>query len=186
MSDWPFGDLTPLKYRVILADPPWYFKNWSAKGEVKNPVSHYSCMTLAEIQELPVGQLAAPDCLLVLWATAPMLPQAIATVKAWDFTYKTAGAWAKRSKTGGAWAFGTGYILRSAAEFWLVGTLGHPKPGSRSVRNLIEAPIGDHSQKPYQMHDMIEQLVPHGPYCELFARERRRDWDSWGLEVDKV
>jgi hypothetical protein len=61
---WPFGTLTPLKYRVLLCDPPWYFRNYSAKGEEKNPVAHYDCMDLAAIKGLPVSQLAAPDCAL--------------------------------------------------------------------------------------------------------------------------
>ena len=29
----------PLQERV--ADPPWHFRNYSKKGELKNPVAHY-------------------------------------------------------------------------------------------------------------------------------------------------
>ena len=117
---WPFGDLPMFHYGVILADPPWYFRNYSAKGEEKNPVAHYDCMDAASLAALPVNQLAAPDCAMLMWATAPMLPEAITLLKAWGFTFKSAGAWAKQSSTGEKWAFGTGYCFRSAAEFFLL------------------------------------------------------------------
>jgi len=183
-NEWPFDDLVPLRYGVILADPPWRFQNYSVKGEQKNPTAHYACMDLAAIQALPVSQLAAPDCALVMWATAPMLPQALETLAAWGFAFKSAGAWAKQSSTGAAWAFGTGYCYRSAAEFWLLGTIGRPRQRSRSTRNLIVAPVREHSRKPDQMHADIEALF-HGPYAELFAREQRPGWDAWGNEIGK-
>lgn len=181
---WPFGNLIPLRYGVLLIDPPWRFQNFSARGEKKNPISHYGCMDVAAIQALPVSQLAAPDCALIMWCTAPLLPEAIATLKIWGFTFKSAGAWAKRSSTGQKWAFGTGYCYRSAAEFWLLGTLGSPRQRVKNVRNLIVAPIREHSRKPDQMRGDIEALWP-GPYAELFARESAPRWENWGNESDK-
>ncbi len=181
---WPLGELLPSRYGAIIADPPWRFALRSAKGETKSPQAHYACLPLPEIMALPVGQLAARDCALFLWATAPMLPQALATMAAWGFAFKTAGAWAKRSKADGGWSFGGGYILRSAAEFYLVGTIGSPGRVSRSVRNLIAAPVREHSRKPDQLHADVEALYP-GPYAELFAREPRPGWDTWGNETDK-
>lgn len=181
----PFGALPMYQARVILADPPWYFRNFSAKGEEKNPVSHYGCMDLAAIKALPVSELAyPPGCALIMWATAPMLPQAIETMAAWGFTYKSAGAWAKQSSTGLRWHFGTGYCYRSAAEFWLLGTIGHPKQKSRSIRNLIVAPVREHSRKPDEMRRDTELLFD-GPYIELFAREPAPGWMSWGNETGK-
>lgn len=180
----PFGDLRPLSYGGILADPAWSYDNWSAAGEAKNPKAHYACMSLDAIKALPVSHLAAGDCLLVMWATAPMLPQGIETMTAWGFRFVTAGAWAKQSRTGEKWAFGTGYVLRSAAEFFLVGALGKPAYQARNIRNLLVAPVREHSRKPDHMHRMVEALVP-GPYLELFARERRPGWDAWGNETDK-
>jgi N6-adenosine-specific RNA methylase IME4 len=181
---WPFEHLRPLHYGVILSDPPWYFKNFSTKGEEKNPVAHYDCMDLAAIKALPVSQLARPDAVCVMWATAPMLPQAIATMAAWGFVFKSAGAWAKQSSTGEKWAFGTGYCYRSAAEFWLLGTLGTPRQKIRNVRNLIVAPVREHSRKPDKMRSDIESLWD-GPYVELFAREKAPGWDAFGNQVGK-
>ncbi|HIQ16690.1 MAG TPA: DNA methyltransferase [Novosphingobium capsulatum] len=180
---WPFGTLRPLSYGAIIADPPWYFRNYSAKGEVKNPVAHYDCMGTADIAALPVHQLAGPDCALFMWATAPMLPDAIHLMQAWGFTFKSAGAWAKQSSTGERWAFGTGYCFRSAAEFYLLGTIGKPKVRSRSIRNLIVAPVREHSRKPDALHADVEALY-HGPYAELFARQARSGWEAWGNQTD--
>lgn len=181
---WPFGELQPGKYGVIYADPPWRFSNFSAKGEAKNPVAHYPCMKIEDLARLPVSRLAAPDCALIMWATAPLLDRAIELLKEWGFTFKSAGAWAKQTSTGTAWAFGTGYVFRSAAEFYLVGTIGKPRVLSRSVRNLLVAPTREHSRKPDQMLADVEALYA-GPYAELFARQRRLGWDSWGNDVDR-
>jgi MT-A70 len=99
--DWPFAGLAPRGFKVIIADPPWNFRAYSDKGLKKAPQQHYGCMDLDAIKVLPVAELAHPDgCALALWATAPMLPQAFAAMKAWGFTYKTMGAWAKQSRTG--------------------------------------------------------------------------------------
>lgn len=181
---WPFANIRPLSAGLILCDPPWRFKNFSAKGEAKNPVAHYACMDAAEIAALPVGQLAGPDCAMLMWATAPMLPDALDLMRAWGFTFKSAGAWAKQSSTGNAWAFGTGYCFRSAAEFFLLGTIGKPKVKSKSVRNLIVAPVREHSRKPEDQYAMAEALF-EGPFVELFARSGRPGWQSWGNEVGK-
>lgn len=181
---WPFADLRPLSYGAILADPPWQFDLRSVAGEEKSPQAQYDCMDLAAIKALPVSHLARGDCLLIMWATAPMLPQAIDTMAAWGFRFVTSGAWAKQSSTGNKWAFGTGYVMRSAAEFYLIGAIGQPDYHSRSIRNLIVAPIREHSRKPDRMHADIEALVD-GPYLELFARHRRPGWDVWGNQTDK-
>lgn len=181
---WPFGDIRPLSAGCIIADPPWRFENYSAKGEAKNPSAHYACMSTDEIAALPVSHLAGPDCAMLMWATAPMLPDAIELMRAWGFTFKSAGAWAKQSSTGNKWAFGTGYCFRSAAEFFLLGTIGEPKVRSRSVRNLIVAPVREHSRKPEDQYEMAEALFD-GPFIELFARSRRPGWLSWGNELEK-
>ena len=171
-------------YGLILADPPWHFRLRSAKGEGKSPQRHYRTMTLPDIQALPVADLAARDCALVMWATSPLLPEAMETLACWGFAYKATGVWAKQSSTGRRWQFGTGYGYRSAAEFWLLGTRGAPKRISRSIRNLIVAPVREHSRKPDQMHADLEALFP-GPRLELFGREAREGWTVRGNEVGK-
>lgn len=177
IKDVPTG-----QYDLIMADPPWRFSNWSAKGEEKNAVKHYACMTLPGIQSLLISDLAAKNCLLWIWATNPMLPQAIQTLESWGFTYKTAGHWVKRTKN---WKlqFGTGYVLRSAGEPFIIGTIGSPKT-SRSVRSVIEGRVGKHSEKPVEAFEAAEQLMPDARRIELFSRTERPGWDVMGDEID--
>lgn len=188
---WPFDGLTPMKYGAILADPPWSYRMYSDKGHVKSPDAHYQTMALDDIKALPVGHLAGPDCLLFLWSTWPHLPQALEVVQAWGFTYVTGGSWIKRTP-GGKAAFGTGYVLRSATEPFLIGRLGAPDLRSRSIRNLIEAvpdtidaPRREHSRKPDQAREMIETLLPHAHACELFARAPWAGHDVWGNQTGR-
>ncbi len=179
-----FADVPLFRYGCILADPPWRFENYSEKGEVKNPLAHYDCMTVDDIAAMKVGHIASLDCALFLWATAPMLPEALMTMAAWGFQFKSAGAWIKQSKSGDKLAFGTGYIWRSAVEFLLVGVNGAPTWQSKSERNAIEAPIREHSRKPDEIYTKIEAMTD-GPRIELFARAERDGWDAWGNEVGR-
>lgn len=171
-------------FDLIMADPPWSFTHFSAKGQKKSAHAQYACMTLAEIARLPVAHLAARDCLLWLWATNPMLPQAIGVLEAWGFTFKTAGHWSKRNHETGKLAFGTGYLLRSAGEPFLIGTIGKPAT-ARNVRSVIEGPRREHSRKPEEAYAAAEALMPAARRIELFAREQRPGWAAWGDETTK-
>lgn len=186
MTGWPFGDLQRGHYRLLLADPPWRFTAYSDKGLKKSPERHYATMNAADIAALPVRDLADPKgCLLILWTTGPHGEIAMDTMRAWGFRYVTQGAWAKQSRTGRAWQIGGGYYFRSACEPYLVGKIGNPGlPNVRDVRNLIVAPVREHSRKPDEMHANLQRMYP-GPRCELFARQSRPGWDTWGLERTK-
>lgn len=180
--DWP--ERPHGGFRAILCDPPWRFELHSDLGDAKSPQAQYPCMSVEDLARLPVPMLSAQNSAIFMWATFPMLPQALDLMRAWGFAYKTGGAWAKQSGTGRKWAFGTGYIFRSAAEILLVGTRGEPKWHSASERNLWVAPIREHSRKPEGIHEMVERLTP-GPRVELFARQARPGWTVWGDEVGK-
>lgn len=172
------------KYGVILADPPWKFKTFSAKGiTAKGAESHYSCMPINDIKTLPVSDIADKDCFLFMWATFPMLPEALETMSAWGFKYKTGASWHKKTKNGKT-AFGTRYIFRCAAELLLVGTRGHPKTLNKSTRNVLQGVVREHSRKPDEQYSLIESLCG-GERIELFARQHRAGWDCWGNETEK-
>ena len=177
--DWPFSPLTPMKYGVIYADPPWAYEMRSEKGHERSPEAHYDTMKIGDIKALPVSHLAGPDCLLFLWSTWPHLPQALGVMAAWGFAYKTGGAWVKRTSTGKV-AMGTGYIMRGATEPFLIGTIGRPKVADRSIRNvLIDGPRREHSRKPPQAREMLRKLLPDAWACELFATEPWAEADIW-------
>lgn len=173
------------QYGVVYCDPPWLFENFSEKGEGKNPSAHYPCMSMAELKAMRDQVLfaSAPNCVCFMWATFPMLPEALQLMECWGFKYKSGAAWHKKTKHGKT-AFGTGYIFRSAAELLLVGTNGEPRARNKSTRNIIESPVREHSRKPDETVTMIEKLF-HGPYLELFARTQREGWTTWGNQTDK-
>ena len=174
-------------YGVIHADPPWFFKNYSEKGTGRNAISHYDCLTFEELRRLPVGDLAAKDCALFLWAVDPLLPRALELISAWGFEFKTVGFyWAKTNRTAKQDALrpadfftGLGYWTRANVEQCLLATRGKPPRQAKDVRRLIIEPRREHSRKPEQVYDRIKRLAK-GPYLDLFARESRKGWDMWG------
>ena len=188
-DNWPTG-----KYAAILADPPWHFQCYTdqrvthlAGGRtVRAPEAHYETMTNEDIMGLPVGELAADDCVLLLWSTWPMLETALRVIGAWGFTYKTeAFSWVKTLEScPSAPRMGLGYWTRANTEPCLLATKGHPKRLHADVGQVIAAPIREHSRKPDETHARIERLVA-GPYLELFARAPRPGWDVWGNETGK-
>lgn len=171
------------KFRAVLADPPWNFRAWSQQGEGRSAQAHYRCMRLGDIAVLPVRRLCDEDCWLFLWATTPMLPQALWLMDEWGFQYSgTAFAWAKLTKAGAPWHFGLGHTTRKNIELCLLGRRGKPHRNSASVRELIVSPVREHSRKPDEQYERIEEFCD-GPYVELFARRRRRGWRSWGNQL---
>ncbi len=176
-------DVPLFRYGLIMADPPWSFDAWSEGGNEKNAKAQYDCMPLGEIKQLPVGHFAAPNCVLWLWATNPLLPEAIDVLRAWGFQFKTAGHWSKKTPNGKQ-SFGTGYILRGAGEPFLIGVNGSPKT-SKNVRSVIEGVAREHSRKPEEAFEAAERLIPNVDRLELFSRQERSGWDSFGNEIDK-
>ena len=172
------------KYGVIYADPPWLFRTRSDKGKEKSPEQHYDCMSLNDICNMGVKDIALPDSVLLMWVCDPMLDQAFKVIDAWGFTYKTVGfTWAKTNKNTMGFFTGLGYWTRGNPEMCLLATRGRPKRKSKSIPQLVVSQRQKHSQKPL-LHKDIEDLVD-GPYIELFARTKPRDgWDYWGNEVE--
>lgn len=176
---------TDKKYNIIYADPPWTFKTFSEKGkEHKSAENHYPCMTKKDIQNLPVENLADKDCVLFLWVTMPCLEEGLELIKKWGFKYKTCGfTWVKRNKKSDSFFVGLGYWTRANAELCLIATKGHPKRVSKSVQQICDARIREHSRKPDEIRDRIVHLCGDLPRIELFARQYADGWDCWGNEV---
>lgn len=196
MIEWPFEGLPRGSAGVLLVDPPWHFKRYSEKKSAlsagRAPQDHYQTMTQAEMRRLPVADLAAKDCVLLMWTTWPHLQQAMALIKAWKFTYKTCGFdWMKADAStmdlfGGSMDadMKMGYWTRSNSEPCLLATRGRPKRKDAGVRMGIIEPSREHSRKPDVVYRRIERLVA-GPYVELFARTTRPGWQSWGNQVGR-
>lgn len=167
------------KYGVILADPEWRFATYSLeRGMDRAADNHYPTSETDAICARPVGDIAAADCVLFLWATAPMLPDALRVMAAWGFTYKSHAIWKKDR-------IGTGYWFRNQHELLLVGTRGKvPAPAmGTQFSSVIDAPLGAHSAKPDGFHELVEAYFPSLPKIELNARRARAGWDAWGYEA---
>ena len=142
-------------------------------------------MSIDELCALPVETLAEKDCLLVLWATFPQLPEALRLIQAWGFTFKTvAFVWLKLNKKSPTWFYGLGYWARGNAEICLLAKRGKPKRRSAGVHQFIISPVEEHSKKPDVTRDKIIELAGDLTRVELFARQKTPGWDVWGNEVD--
>lgn len=165
------------KFSLIYIDPPWRYE--FSKSDSREIENQYPTMTLDEIKNLPVSELAADDCVMLMWSTSPKLEEAMEVIKAYGFTYKTCAVWDKQS-------IGMGYYFRQQHELLLVATRGNPPTPDPSVRvgSMISAPRGKHSEKPKVVYYLLEQMFPNNKKVELFARTKREGWKVWGYEAD--
>lgn len=171
-----------MKYNIIYADPPWRYRKNTGHGVAEN---HYQTMHLKDICNLPVHLISSEDSILFLWATFPMLKEALQVMAAWGFTYKTtAFVWVKQNKSSKGFFFGLGYWTRSNAEICLLGVKGRPQRVSKKVHQIIVSPIEGHSKKPDIVRAKITELMGDLPRIELFARQTSVGWDVWGNEVE--
>lgn len=172
-----------LVYPVILADPEWRFEPRSREtGMDRAPENHYPTTPTDDIRKRPVAQIAARDAALFLWATAPMLPDALAVMADWGFAYRTHAIWVKRRPGN---ARGPGYWLTGEHEILMLGTRGSPPAPTQGAQwpSVFIAPVGPHSAKPARAYELIEAYFPNLPKIELNARARRPGWDVWGAEA---
>lgn len=166
------------QYGVIYADPEWKFETFSENGMDRSAENHYPTSSTESIAARKVPEIAAKDSVLFLWATVPMIRDALKVMKAWGFEYKSQMVWVKDR-------VGTGYWFRNQHEILLVGTKGKvpaPAPGSQ-WSSVVEEPVGAHSEKPDIFYELIEEYFPNLPKIELNARRARDGWDSWGNEA---
>lgn len=164
----PVGD-------VYYADPPWkYDFSETITREIEN---QYPTMELEDIKNLIIP--APEDAALFLWATAPKLTEAMEVIKSWGFIYKTNMVWDKGK-------IGMGYWFRGQHELLLVATKGNMSPPDSSGRisSVYKQIRAEHSEKPPDIHNMIESMIPDKRYVELFARKPFSEkWVIWGLEA---
>jgi N6-adenosine-specific RNA methylase IME4 len=170
------------RYGVIVADPEWRFEPYSREtGMDRAADNHYPTSVTDEISQRNVPSIAAEDCVLFLWATVPMVRDAFRVMESWGFEYKSMMIWDKIH-------IGTGYWYRNRAELLLTGTKGNvPAPAmGDQYPGLLAIARKEHSAKPEQFLEMIEQYFPNLPKIELNRRgPSRSGWDAWGNETEQ-
>ena len=173
-------------FATILADPPWRFTNRTEKMAPEHRrLSRYGTMTLDDILELPIAQLADSRAHLYLWVPNALVSEGLEVMRRWGYTYKTNLVWYKVRKDGGPDRRGVGFYFRNVTELVLFGTRGKDArtlaPGRR-MPNLLFTRKREHSRKPDEIYDVIE-ACSWGPYLEVFARHPRDGWYQWGDEL---
>ena len=186
-----FDPLKPKSFDIVHVDFPWPWETWADTGRSKSP--QYDCMSMAEIAQCELEQLLAPCGVVFAWCTWPLIgPQHMILENSFGLDVKTGGSWSKRTKTGKL-RWGPGHIIRTVNEPFLIACRkGHQLRG-RDVKNLIET--FDHaevpgiarqnSRKPDEVYDLIRKLTPGWRRCDLFARESRDGFTTWGREKTK-
>lgn len=179
-------EVTGRNFYTVLADPPWRFENRTGKMAPEHKrLNRYPTLSLEEIKAIPVKDVVGDQAHLYLWVPNALLIEGIEVLKAWGFQYKSNLVWHKVRKDGGPDGRGVGFYFRNTTELILFGTKGKHvrtlKPG-RSQVNIIRTMKQEHSRKPDEMYHIIEQCSP-GPFLELFARDSRRGWATFGNQA---
>jgi N6-adenosine-specific RNA methylase IME4 len=190
-------------FGVVMADVPWNYRSWVANENADSSRAaerHYRTMSLAEIEAMPVKEVVAKDAHLFFWVTMPFLFKAPAIMAAWGFKYSSSGfVWMKLKRSAGKAQLqmialselpkflhiGMGHTTRKNVEICLLGRRGNAKRLSKAVQEAIITPVREHSRKPDEAYERA-MLYAAGPYLELFSREDREGWTTWGNETGKL
>lgn len=196
------------QFSFIYADPPWAEAvthtpyptlPTGENGDTPNQDGTYPtvCSMAADIKKL-----AAKDAVLWLWTTSSLLQNGLRVMGAWGFKYATMIVWAK-SRTNaskgavlpkhelilvGKMPQEDGESLGEHQDIVLVAKrgsgLGTPKNPIPSVIELDAPNKVVHSQKPQKFAELASDLYPIQAKLELFARQARAGWTTWGNQSD--
>jgi len=176
------------KYKIIYADPPWtYDKSGGIKSARGLAKKFYNTMSIDDIKALPVSEITEDNCYLFLWATAPNIQQALDTLKSWGFELFTiVFTWIKINKKSDSLFWGMGNSSRANPEYVLLGRKGKLKRLDAGVHSVVQERIQEHSKKPDEVRKRILRLYGDLPRIELFARQEKNGWDSWGNQIETL
>ena len=175
------------KYDVILADPPWSYNKEVTGGSMSSgAIQQYPVMSIDELAELPIGDIAEENSVLFMWVVPPKYYDGINKIwESWGFRYITkAWTWVKANKSGMGFFTGMGHYSRANTEDCFLCIKGSMPVARHDIQALIYSPVREHSRKPDDQYRKIEALYPNMKYLELFARRKREGWDSWGNEIE--
>lgn len=176
------------KYNIIYADPP---RKYNSRANHKTRFRwwaewHYKLMTMEEIKQIPIPDMADDNCVLFMWCTFPYLEDQIKLFKHRWFKYKTLWfSWIKTNPKNWQPFFWVGYYAKSNAEVCLMWIKGKMKPISNKVSSVIIAPRREHSRKLDEARERIVELFWDLPRIELFARTQTPWRDVYGNETNK-
>lgn len=172
-----YSELPEGKFQVFYADPPWQYDN-SMPSEFKEQANHYQLMSIDEIAKLKIKDLADKNAVLFLWVTSPILEESfLKIIHVWGFEYKTSFIWDKINHV-------MGHYNSVRHEFLLLCIKGsYPIQNRKLYDSVYSEKSMEHSQKPEYYYKMIEDLYPNSNKIELFARDKREGWTSYGNQI---
>jgi len=167
------------KFTVIYADPPWAYNDkqgGSISEKYGSAEKHYPSMTLSQLEALNINQISHDNCVLWLWATSPLLEDALQLSKAWGFKYKAQFIWDKIKHN-------MGHYNSVRHELLLICTKGSCVPQISKLFDSVQSiERTEHSRKPDEFRHIIDTIYPEGNRIELFARRQVKGWQTWGNE----
>jgi N6-adenosine-specific RNA methylase IME4 len=170
---------TDKKFRVIYADPAWSYNDKQNTSELGGAAKHYDTMSISDICALPVKDIAEDNAVLFLWVTSPLLEDSFKVIKEWGFKYKTSFVWDKVKHN-------MGHYNSVRHELLLVATKGSCTPDNKVLHNSVQRVErnDNHSEKPIEFLDIIDEIYTHGFKLEMFCRNIKKDnWFGWGNEL---
>ncbi len=162
----------PKRYKTIIVDPPWGNKGQKGKFGAER---HYPLMSIEDIRNLPVGELADDNAHCYLWCYPATRSLAEQVLEGWGFRYVDEFIWGKDQ-------MGLGPYFRHAHETLLLGVKGKLPVQFHGQRSFAMLPRQSHSRKPEEVGTAVIRLSP-APRLELFARRPAHGFDVWGNEV---
>ncbi len=166
-------------FRVIYADPPWSYNDKQNTHKLGGAQKHYQTMSIKEISNLPINKITEKDSILFLWVTSPLLDVSFDVIKAWGFKYKTSFVWDKIKHN-------MGHYNSVRHEFLLVATKGSCTPDNKKLYDSVQSieRNNNHSEKPIEFLDIIDNLYSYGNKLEMFSRKiKKNNWYGWGNEI---
>jgi N6-adenosine-specific RNA methylase IME4 len=183
-------------FACIACDAPIHYDTWSARGQGRSPSRHYNTFSVDDLVTLRVRDIVARNAWLFLWwpdVHAPRMPE---VMEAFGFKFSGKGfTWIKVLRSldrrpalistadiETALHKGTGKTTRKNSETAWLGRRGRPKILSHSVREIIVAPIREHSRKPDEFYERAASFCA-GPRLDLFGRQSCPGWQVYGDET---
>ena len=170
---------TDKKFRIIYADPAWSYNDKQDTTQLGGAAKHYDTMSTSNICSLPVNNISEKDSVLFLWVTSPLLEDGLQVIMEWGFKYKTSFIWDKVKHN-------MGHYNSVRHEFLLVATKGSCTPDNIQLYDSVQSieRNNNHSEKPIEFMNIIDDLYNYGNKIELFSRKIKKDnWYGWGNEL---
>lgn len=182
------NDLNDIKetYGLIYADPPWKQSKGGKKSVRENssgkPLDYPTC-SLDEIKEhlRLATESTTENSILFLWTIDKYLFEAQQIAESLGYKLHARMIWDKITGIPAA------FTVRYGHEYLLYMYKGKLTPVAKDERGKIHTVFRErvtkHSKKPDIAYEIIERLYPDLKKLEMYARETRDGWDSFGNEV---